>query len=133
MASPKPIKPHALLAITAAVAGPPIRGCRISIRLVNTTGNSARIPVIEGPTQPDSATTVATSAATMEARSGMSYQRRVISGILTWRKCCKAGTQIAKVAAFAIKPPASERFSARMSAASANQVATATEQLTRTF
>ena len=43
------------------------------------------MPLTLGPTQPDVVTTVATSVATSEARSGMSYQRRVISGILTWR------------------------------------------------
>ena len=51
--------------------------------LLNTTGNSAMMPLMLGPTQPDSVTTVATSVATSDARSGMSYQRRVISGILT--------------------------------------------------
>ena len=33
IAMPKPIRPHEPFAITAAVAGPPMRGCRISIRL----------------------------------------------------------------------------------------------------
>ena len=70
MASPKPIRPQALLAITAAVGGPPMRGCRISIRLVNTIGNSAMMPEIFGPTQPEVVTTVATSVATSAARSG---------------------------------------------------------------
>ena len=84
-ARPNPIRPQPLLAITAAVGLPPMRGCRISIRLVNTTGNSASMPVIAGPTQPDSVTTVATSTATREARKGMSYQRRVINGIFTCR------------------------------------------------
>ena len=78
-----PAIPSRLLASTAAVAGPPMRGCRISIRLVNTTGNSAMMPLIFEPTQPDVVTTVATSVDTSAARSGMSYQRRVISGILT--------------------------------------------------
>jgi hypothetical protein len=73
------------LAITAAVGGPPMRGCRISIMEVNTTGNSAMMPLILGPTQPDRVTTVATRVATSEARSGMSYQRRATGGILTWR------------------------------------------------
>ena len=50
---------------------------------VNTAGNSAMMPLILGPTQPDSVTTVATSVATSAARSGMSYQRRVTLGILT--------------------------------------------------
>ena len=82
---PSPINPQALLASTAAVGGPPMRGCRISIMLVNTIGNSAIMPLTLGPTQPDVVTTVATSVATSEARSGMSYQRRRIGGILTWR------------------------------------------------
>ncbi len=74
------------MAITAAVGGPPMRGCRISIIEVNTTGNSAMMPLTRGPTQPEDVTTIATSVATSEARSGMSYQRRVISGIFfTWR------------------------------------------------
>ena len=68
--------------------------------LVNTTGNSAMMPLTLGPTQPDSVTTVATSVATSEARSGMSYQRRVISGILTWRKRRSSGRQIANATAF---------------------------------
>ena len=63
MAMPSPINPQALLASTAAVGGPPMRGCRISIMLVNTTGNSAMMPLTLGPTQPDSVTTVATSVA----------------------------------------------------------------------
>ena len=40
------------------------------------------MPLTLGPTQPEDVTTVATKVATSEARSGMSYQRRVISGIL---------------------------------------------------
>ncbi len=80
---PNPSRPQPPLAMTAAVAGPPMRGCRISIMLLNTTGNSAMMPLMTGPTQPDSVTTVATSVATSAARNGMSYQRRVISGILT--------------------------------------------------
>jgi hypothetical protein len=43
---PKPIRPQPLLASTAAVGGPPMRGCRISIMLVNTTGNSAMMPLM---------------------------------------------------------------------------------------
>ena len=78
-----------------------MRGCRISIMLVNTTGNSAIMPLTPGPTQRDSVTTVATRVATSAARSGMSYQRRVISGILTWRKRRSSGRQIAKATAFA--------------------------------
>ena len=41
------------------------------------------VPLTPAPTQPDSVTTMATNVATSAARSGMSYQRRVISGILT--------------------------------------------------
>ncbi len=48
-------------------------------------GNSAIMPLILGPTQLDVVTTVATSVATSDARSGMSYQRRRIGGILAWR------------------------------------------------
>ena len=44
-------------------------------------GNSAIMPLILGPTQLDVVTTVATSVATSDARSGMSYQRRRIGGI----------------------------------------------------
>ena len=50
--------------------------------LVNTSGTSAMVPLTSGPTQPDRLTTVATSVATSPARSGTSYHRRVISGIL---------------------------------------------------
>ena len=85
MAMPSPIKPQALLASTAAVGGPPMRGCKISIIDVNTTGNSAMMPLIFGPIHPDSVTTVATSVATSDARNGMSYQRRLIGGMLAWR------------------------------------------------
>ena len=76
---------------------------------VNTTGNSAIMPLTLGPTQRDSVTTVATRVATSEARSGMSYQRRVISGILTWRKRRSSGRQIANVTALTIRPPASDQ------------------------
>src|SRR5712671_6519855 len=95
IAMPNPIKPQPLFASTAAVAGPPMRGCRISIMLVNTTGNSAIVPLMLGPTHLDKVTTVATAVETSAARSGISYQRRVISGIFTWRKRCSSGTQIA--------------------------------------
>ena len=72
--------------------------------LVNTTGNSAIVPLTFGPTQRDKVTTVATSVATSDARSGISYQRRVISGILTWRNRRSSGRQMAKVTAFASRP-----------------------------
>jgi hypothetical protein len=72
-----------------------MRGCRISIMLVNTTGNSASMPLMVGPTQPDSVTTVATSVATSDARRGRSNQRRVISGIFASRKRPSSGMQIA--------------------------------------
>ena len=49
--------------------------------LVSIAG--AMAPLTSGPTQPDSVTTIATSVATIPARNGISYQRRVISGILT--------------------------------------------------
>src|SRR6202022_2137266 len=92
-----PIRPQPLLASTAAVGGPPMRGCRISIMDVNATGNSAMGPLMLGPTQPDRVTTVATSVATSDARNGISYQRRVISGILTLRKRRSTGRQTAQV------------------------------------
>ena len=77
--------------------------------LVNTTGNSAITPLTLGPTQRDKTTTVATRVATRDARSGMSYHRRVISGILTWRYRRSSGRQIANVTAFANNPPASDQ------------------------
>ena len=49
---------------------------------MNTAGNSASMPLTRGPMVFDSVTTIATSVATSAARNGMSYQRRVISGIL---------------------------------------------------
>ena len=77
--------------------------------LVNTTGNSAIVPLTNGPTQRDSVTTVATNVATIAARNGMSYQRRVISGIFTcWKRLECSGMQIAKAMALATRPP-SER------------------------
>lgn len=85
IAMPKPSNPQAELASTAAVGGPPMGGCRITIMLVNTTGNSAMIPLIRGPTHPDVETTMATRVATSRARIGTSYQRRVTKGIFTWR------------------------------------------------
>ena len=45
--------------------------------------------------------------ATSEARSGMSYQRRVISGILTCWKRFSSGRQIANVTALTMRPPVS--------------------------
>ncbi len=51
--------------------------------LVKTTGNSAMVPLMLGPTHPDRVTTVATAVETNAARSGTSYHRRVISGIFT--------------------------------------------------
>ncbi len=81
IAAPNPIKPQPPFAIRAAVGGPPMRGCRIRIMLVNTAGIRAMVPLTSGPTQRDTVTTVATSVATSPARNGMSYQRRVISGI----------------------------------------------------
>ena len=115
---PSPIKLQPVFASTAAVAGPPMRGCRISIILVNTTGNSAIVPLTLGPTHFDKVTTVATKVATSDARSGISYQRRVISGILTWRKRRRSGRQIAKAMAFATRPPASDQCTVRDSVAS---------------
>ena len=65
-----------VLASSAAVAGPPMRGWKISIRLVSTIGNTASRPVTDGPTLVLVPTTMATRHATIAARSGMSYQRR---------------------------------------------------------
>ena len=53
--------------------------------LENTTGYSAMMPLMRGPTQPEVETTMATRVATNAARIGTSYQRRVTSGIFTWR------------------------------------------------
>src|SRR5258705_13230288 len=130
IAMPSPINPPALLASTAAFGGPPMRGCRISIMLVNTTGNSAMMPLILGPTQPDPVTTVATSVETSKQRKGISYQRRVISGILTWGERLSNGTQIAKATAFAIRPAVTGPCTERMTEASAIHTATAVRQLT---
>ena len=47
--SEKPTSPEMVLASTAAVGRPPTRGCRISTRLVSTTGNTARMPLPVGP------------------------------------------------------------------------------------
>src|SRR5882724_4977125 len=58
-------------------------------------------------------TTVATNVATSDARSGISYQRRVIGGILTWRKRRSSGRQIAYATAFAMSPPASDQCTVR--------------------
>src|SRR6185437_6472186 len=122
-AAPKPSRPQPLLAITAAVAGPPMRGCRISIMLENTTGNSAIMPLTLGPTHPDSVTTVATRVATSAARKGMSYQRRAISGILTCRKRLSSGMQIAKATILTARPLASDQGIVRDKAASRIQTA----------
>ena len=45
-----PTSPHMVLAISAAVAGPPTRGWKISIKLVITIGKTASNPVSVGPT-----------------------------------------------------------------------------------
>src|SRR5580692_10303713 len=128
-AAPKPSRPQPLLAITAAVGGPPMRGCRISIMLENTTGNSAIMPLTLGPTHPDSVTTVATNVATSAARSGMSYQRRVISGILTCRKRLSTGMQIANATRLTARPLASDQWMVRDRAASRSQTAAPADQL----
>ena len=52
------------------------------------------MPLSFGPTQPDSVTTVATRKSPPAARSGTSYQRRTIGGILTSRKRRSSGRQI---------------------------------------
>src|SRR5665213_1782682 len=106
-----------------------MRGCRISIMLENTTGNSASMPLMVGPTQPDSVTTVATKVATSDARSGMSYQRRVISGILTWRNRASNGIQIPNAIAFTASPPISDQWIICTTTASAIQTAAAHAQL----
>src|SRR5262249_56154057 len=62
------------------------RGWRLGRGLVSRIGNTANIPVTVGPTRVLETTTTATSTAAIAARSGMSYQRRVISGIGTSRK-----------------------------------------------
>jgi len=89
------------------------------------------MPLTAGPTQPDSVTTVAVSVATSEARKGMSYQRRVISGIFfTCRKRCRIGTQIAKLTTLAATPAGSDQCAAWITRASASQTKTAAAQLT---
>ena len=99
--------------------------------LENTTGNSASMPLMVGPTQPDSVTTVATRVATSEARSGMSYQRRVISGILTWRNRASSGMQMPNAIAFTASPPISDQWIMCTANASTIQTAAAHAQLTR--
>ena len=88
------------------------------------------MPLTLGPTQPDSVTTVATRVATSDARSGMSYQRRVISGILTCRKRFSSGMQIANATILTARPPASDQCTVRDQAASTIQTAAAPAQLT---
>ena len=85
IASAKPTRPHIALAMIAAVAGPPMRGCRISIMLRVTIGNTAKMPASTGPALSPSVTTTPTRSATRPARSGMSNQRRATTGIRTWR------------------------------------------------
>jgi hypothetical protein len=60
-----PTSPHIVLAISAAVAGPPTRNWKISIRLVITIGKTASRPVTVGPTRPLRPTTAATRQATI--------------------------------------------------------------------
>ncbi len=45
----KPPSPITALAITAAVAGPPTRWCKMIMMLVSTIGNTARLPLAVGP------------------------------------------------------------------------------------
>ena len=47
-ASAKPPSPITAFAITAAVAGPPTRWCRMIMMLVSTIGNTARLPLAVG-------------------------------------------------------------------------------------
>src|SRR6185437_1563649 len=80
-----PPSPITALAMTAAVAGPPTLVCRIIMMLVSTMGNTARPPLMAGPTRKLSVTTMPTSTATMPARRTLSYQRVTTRGIGAWR------------------------------------------------
>ena len=78
------------------------------------------MPLIRGPTMFDSVTTTATSVATSAARSGMSYQRLVTSGILATRKRCASGRQIANTITLSRMPAASDHSTALTTNATAN-------------
>src|SRR5262249_14005166 len=48
-AAPNPARPEMAFASTAAVAGPPIRRCKISMRLAEITGKTASTPLPSAP------------------------------------------------------------------------------------
>src|SRR5262249_13623001 len=91
----KPARPANPLARVAPVALPPNRRGKHRVMLLSTIGKMARIPVKVGPTLELIVITTATSVATMAARTGMSYQRRAIAGIWTWRNRSPSGRQTA--------------------------------------
>ena len=69
---PRPIKGTCACASTLAAALPPTRGCRITMKLPITTGNTANIPEANEPMRWLAVVTTATTNAAVKARSGMS-------------------------------------------------------------
>ena len=59
-------------ASTLAAAGPPMRGCRITMKLAIATGNTANMPEANEPMLWLAVVTTTTNSATVSARSGMS-------------------------------------------------------------
>ena len=112
-------------------AEPPMRGCRISIMEVNTIGNSAMMPLIFGPTQPDSR-----DHRRHQRRDQRGPQRNVVPAAGDQRHL---DVTVAPQAAArrsqtqwrsTIRPPASVQCTERMIEASTIHTATAARQLT---
>src|SRR6516165_1129922 len=75
-ASVSPMSATCACAMTLAVALPPTRGCKITIELQNTIGNTANIPEANEPMLLLAVVTITTTAAAASARNGMSYRVR---------------------------------------------------------
>src|SRR6516225_249349 len=71
-ASVRPTSATCACAMTLAVALPPTRGCKITIELQKTIGNTANIPEANEPMLLLAVVTITTTVAAASARSGMS-------------------------------------------------------------
>src|SRR5674536_68818 len=86
---------HTLLAITAAAARPPIRGCRMRMRLVLEIGKTASRPVSIGPAQLLASRIAAIKPQTRIVRNGKSYQACLSRGISAVRNVLPSHRQAA--------------------------------------
>ena len=74
--STMPTSPPSVCANSAAAAGPPMRGCSMTMRLDMMTGSTDRTPVSCGGTYFEIVMTPPAATATMSARTGRSIHRR---------------------------------------------------------